>query len=1431
MFKAMRPLAAALMAAVLVIGSVVSAFAPTALADAGSPTITTTSLPDGQVGQPYSATLQATGGTPPYAWSVASGSLPDGLTLDSSTGAIGGTPTAAGSFTFAVQVADSAGSTAETNLAITISPAPSAPTVDADKSTVTANPTSVPADGTTASTVTVTVNDSGGNPIQGVTVTLAGNGGTSSTISPSSATTDANGQAAFQVTDSTPETVTYTATAGGVQIAQTAQVTFTSQASQPSGSLTISTKTFYGVPSNAEVGVFYTGELAVSGGVSPYTWSATGLPAGLTIIPDDATDVAFIQGMPSAAGDYAAHITVTDVDGQSASMDISIHVIPGPSIIMHHQWGTVDLLPGAEVGAPYDYRPTVTGGTPPYTWSADGLPAGLSIDPSTGEISGTLSAAGGSFSIRVVDAAGAVAFDPAAIPVYPITATVASGNSDAQVGQAYMLTLQASGGSGDYAWSADGLPDGLTLQTSNGAPDYAEISGTPTVAGDFAVTVTVSDPQADPSQPGSQATMTLSIHVAPAQAGGPQITTTTLPTAVRGQPYSAPLQATGGQPPYTWSAPSLSWGLSIDPATGEISGEVSQDAPGQITFSVSVSDTAGQTGYATLTIPVLSGLAITTTSLPAGEVGQPYSAQLEATGGQPPYTWSATSLPDGLSVDPSSGLITGTPAAAGIYQVQAAVSDTAGQQAEAAFTLVVSQTTSTNPVQQPTSLTITTTALQDATVGEPYSAQLQAAGGTPPYTWTAPYGLPFAWMQLDASGSISGTPDVAGSGTVTVQVTDSAGQTAVASLPFTVVAGAGNNSSPIITLPYLPTGKVGEPYQAALQATGGQPPYSWAVSALPDGLSLDPSTGVISGIPTVAMSNLTTTVTVTDSAGVKSSQTVTITILPADRPEPPHIAATALPDGTVGQPYAEVLASSWPSQPPADVQLRWSDCTAGVTDEWRQYLEAQGINPGLPDGLSLDPSTGAVTGVPTEAGTWEACVELDVSDPSGANGWVPADFANIEIRIHFAPVPPVPPLVVTTGYLPTGFVGQPYSAAIMAAGGQPPYTWSVGGLPNGLALSGDEITGAPTAAGDYAVTLTVTDSAGATASQVVELRVIEQPQPAPAPTPAPAPQPQQPQQQTGEIKSEDGGVTVTAPGQSGEVKSVPVQAGTPVGDGLEAASNVYVFAGALIDADITFVYDPEVFYPMLPTGMLADRLGIYAYYGGQWHYVGGKVDTQAHTVSIAGLNLTDFPQGTQFAVLAMTTRFHDLPDAAHAAWFTRPVDAAVGHHVLYGYPDGTFRPGAPVTRAEFAAMLARALHLDAPDAAKQTFSDVAPSSWEFGAVEAAAQAGLVNGYPDGSFKPDRPITREELAAMVARALDYARSHKGLWTKAMKAPDLTPPAWADADKVSVWARDAVTAAAKAGIVNGYPDGSFKPHANATRAETAAMMARLIADLGI
>jgi hypothetical protein len=159
-----------------------------------------------------------------------------------------------------------------------------------------------------------------------------------------------------------------------------------------------------------------------------------------------------------------------------------------------------------------------------------------------------------------------------------------------------------------------------------------------------------------------------------------KITTTSLPNGADNVSYTATLQATGGTPPYTWSK-SGNWptGLTLHSDSGVIDGKPT--APGNYNFTIEVSDNStpakSNTKQFTITIAAKDALIITTTSLPDGKEGQPYSATVVAIGGTGSYTWSVSAgkLPNGLSVNSTSGLISGTPTKTAHFNFTVQVSD------------------------------------------------------------------------------------------------------------------------------------------------------------------------------------------------------------------------------------------------------------------------------------------------------------------------------------------------------------------------------------------------------------------------------------------------------------------------------------------------------------------------------------------------------------------------------------------------------------------------------------------------------------------------------------------------------------------------------------------------------------------------------------
>jgi hypothetical protein len=284
---------------------------------------------------------------------------------------------------------------------------------------------------------------------------------------------------------------------------------------------------------------------------------------------------------------------------------------------------------------------------------------------------------------------------------------------------------------------------------------------------------------------------------------------------------------------------------------------------------------AGSTSSCTLLdgTPVTgtTAVSVTTTSLPGANQNAAYSATISATGGTTPYTWSiiSGSLPAGLTLGTSSGIISGTPTGSGTSTFTVQVMDANAQTATASLTLTV------NAQAQPP--VITTTSLPGGTQNAAYSATVSATGGTTPYSWSIVSGsLPAGLTLGTSSGVISGTPTGSGTATFKIQVVDANAQTATASLSLPV-----NPQTQVlaITTTALPGATQNKPYRGTLSAKGGMAPYSWSIvsGTLPAGLTLGTSSGVISGTPTRTGAS-TFTVQVADASSKKATVTLTLMV-------------------------------------------------------------------------------------------------------------------------------------------------------------------------------------------------------------------------------------------------------------------------------------------------------------------------------------------------------------------------------------------------------------------------------------------------------------------------------------------------------------------------------------------------------------------------
>ncbi|MCL6664217.1 InlB B-repeat-containing protein [Paenibacillus amylolyticus] len=232
---------------------------------------------------------------------------------------------------------------------------------------------------------------------------------------------------------------------------------------------------------------------------------------------------------------------------------------------------------------------------------------------------------------------------------------------------------------------------------------------------------------------------------------------------------------------------------------------------------------------------------------------------------------------------------------------------------------------------------------------------------------------------------------------------------------------------------------------------------------------------------------------------------------------------------------------------------------------------------------------------------------------------------------------------------------------------------------------------------------------------------------------------------------------------------------------------------------------------VIPAGFNPDQITVVRIdANGQLHFVPAVFTaTQAEILST---------QGGEYTIISMNKVFNDVQQH----WAGEDIQQMANKLIVDGRPDGSFAPEQPITRAEFTAMLVRAMGLSGGSVKTElpsAFNDVDSEQWYANALITAGSKGLVNGFADGSFHPDGQITREQMATMLDRALNLMKIPNDQLTG-------TTPSFTDASNISNWSSDAVARLVETGIVKGMNGGTFAPQENATRAQSTVMLMRLM-----
>ena len=769
-------------------------------------TIAPTSLSTLAAGVAYSQTITTSGGLGPYTYAITAGSLPAGLTLNTSTGQISGTPTAGGVYSFTITATDAALSTGTRAYSGTVLAA------------LTLNPASL-----LATTQNIAYNQS-----------VTASGGTAPYT--------------YALVGTLPAGLSLNTSTGAITGMPTAAGTFNFSINASDSLGRFGTRAYSivinptmtiapaSLPATTQ-GVAYSQTVTASGGTGAKTYSVSAgtLPTGLS----QNSSSGAITGTASAAGTF--NFTITGTDSVSSTAAQAYSIVVNPTITVNPA-----SLPATTAGIAYSQSVSTTGGTGAMTYSVSvgSLPAGLSLGAATGAITGTPSAAGTfNFTITATDSVGATGLRAYTLIVNAALAVTPASLPAATIGSAYSQSVTASGGTGavTLGLSAGSLPAGLSFNTRDRS-DFGNADGIRHVQlhghgnrfarrhGITPYTFTVN-------------TVTLTVNPV------------SLPNWTQGVAYSQTITASGGTGSTTYSASgTLPTGLSLNSSSGAITGTPS--ASGTFNFTVTATDSLGSTGARAYSVTINAALSIAPASLPATTQGVAYSQLVTASGGTgaPIFAVSAGALPTGLTVNVVSGAITGTSSAAGTFNFTITATDTVGATASHAYSVIVNAPLTVNPASLPA-----------PTVGAVYSQSISVTGGTGASTFAVTAGsLPTGLSLNAATGAITGTPTSAATFNFTITATDTLGATGARAYSVTVSPAAALSIAPAS----LPATTRSLAYSQTVIASGGTAPYTYAVTvgSLPTGLSLNSSTGAITGTSSAAGS-FNFTITATDSFG------------------------------------------------------------------------------------------------------------------------------------------------------------------------------------------------------------------------------------------------------------------------------------------------------------------------------------------------------------------------------------------------------------------------------------------------------------------------------------------------------------------------------------------------------------------------------------
>ncbi|WP_276353811.1 putative Ig domain-containing protein [Cohnella caldifontis] len=1371
-------------------------------------------------------TFQVTdsGGTPMPGRSVkltgtgsVSGNLPAQTAVSDSSGIVKFRYQGTQAETLALRIDDAAtGETLGGTTVVLTEPVPAA-----EQSALAFTETEIMGDGVTPATLNVIVKNENGVPLPGYTITAtAGNSATAqvTAASPGSDTTDSDGKATLAVKDTTAGTLLIAVSAGkaGSDPAQLGEI---SLRVLPFNPLAITTASL----ADGQAGDPYEAVLEAAGGNGSHHWSVIDgeLPSGLSLSEDGQ-----ITGIPAtdSFGSYAFTVRATDDSSpvQSASAELKLKVIPPPLVVQppeinKNRDDSSDADISMKIGD-YGYiRLSAEGGTGSYSWSvvSGTMPKGMTLNASTGIIDGVPTEAGDyHLAVQVKDSADATAQTVVDFPVLPAEAAYVETGSSAAADGAVVVE------SGDVTANAVGQgqlevsifqrnPGGDTIGTFRTANRYFRIQ-----------------------QNGSFSTVAFEVENVTPEA----------------------------HHLYRWDAASESWSLlpgqTFDSARGITA--VTLDAAaignlsGGIAFAIGspIEPPPTLTGIDVDSGPALGGTAVTVS-------GDRFTADsVVLFGGEPA---ASTEFVD------SGTLRAVSPPGTGVVDVRVQNAYGASELTEAGKFAYVGA-----PASVRITLELGDEALQESLLGGSPGERLPAYG----YVYDET-GRPIANAEVELSisqGSVPASVTTDGNGRYTAQVelpkqpSGNAQATLKAVVKGTSAAVQRQilvSAPPEVRTTALPSGQVGQAYREELTSTGSQSGVQWNFSgALPPGLEGN-ANGIIQGTPTTSGVFFIEAEAV-DSNGSQKDRVSLPLVVYQPLAQPLHLMAespaTALPVSVIASVYGmpELTLASVTLNPTGIVnaeisggQLWITPASAGstiasVTVTESVYGSSADILLPVTVGSSemLPPVAKTVQPLILKSGGSSLSMTAEqLATPAYAGHALRIDRA-VSNRPGVAAAQVVGNLLIISpiasgdANIAATVTDAVYGTSIqmsipvrVLAPEEPPRsdpepvkpsnpsTTAKITLPNGRTVDGDIVE---TSAGKYELSLPSAASGGEVqlgASLIAKLLGSRQ-------------------QAQLRIRSEEGWFDLPLgdlknslqayAGNGGYVRAgfrkltgadgERISARLNRDYGLTPVSSPFDFTLALVDGQdrartidsfdrfLTRAIDVD-------DAAKADRTTVMWLdeSAGKWRPVPSRLTKEG------GRSVLLFKRkgNSVYAAVASRAEFEDVKQH----WSRAAVEEMAAKQIVFGVGAGRFDPEGQVTRAQFAAMLVRALGISEGGSGKPLFTDVEGTQWYASSVEAAAESGLVSGYADRTFRPNQTISRAEMAVMLGHALVYLGEDKG-------GPSADISAYKDSDSVAGWAKEAFAAMLEKGILKGTTDGQLAPGRTAARAEAAAVLQRLL-----